>query len=1031
MASRFPKVFSIPSGVPFLETLAGAVLQDGFPAAAPPSQTELVGYTILVPTRRAARELTDAFLRTSGGEALLLPNIRPLGDVDEEELSLQESAGAGVAGLEFPPAISPLRRQLLLARLLLDWAQSNPAAPFAEALLPGPAEAVRVARGLGRLLDQLETEEISFSGFEKLVAEEFALYWQDVLQVLCLVRNELPEALSRLGVIGAAERRGLLLRAEADRLEGLQPDSPIIAAGSTGSIPATAKLLKVISALPNGAVVLPGLDVHLDSDSWNALDPQHPQFGLRELLQEFEIGREHVETLGAHGRVGWPRQRLLSEIMRPSETTDLWREQLAALAPDAGAALRGLSLIQAPARREEALAIALALRETIETPGKTAALITPDRNLGRQVSAQLNRWGLAVDDSAGVPLSRTVPGTFVNVILDALNSGFAPESLAALFAHPLARFGEPPGEAARCARKLELAIWRGVPPFTDVRDAPKALERRQDEVSKRPHWHPHLARWDEADWTRAGWAAEAVLPAFEPFLAALQGGTPMRLDVAADTLVRVAEFIARDETGVASHLWSGEAGEQLAQFFAGLVEPAEDCPMVAIPDLGAVIMNLMAQPVVRPRYGAHPRLHILGLLEARLTNYDVVILGGLNEGVWPAETETDPWLNRPMRAGMGLSSPERRMGLSAHDFVQAAASQGMVYLSFCEKLDGAPAVPSRWILRLEAAMTALGSAGLDDAGNRLLSLAAGLDAPDGVRTVGKPSPTPALELRPRQLSVTEIETWLRDPYAVFARHVLSLMPLEGLNLAPGPREQGVLFHAIFEDFAQEHGDVLPPDVCAELLRIAASQFESWSGHPEVEAFWWPRLERVAEAANAEETKLRQDVASLHVEDYGKLSIGSEFVLTGRADRIDVHTDGSARIVDYKTGAPPGITEALSGKSPQLLLEAVMVLRGAFEGVEAKSIRELLYVQLSGGEPPIVPRYLDPASSKPRIEASVEEICWQIFGKLEKMIHRYQNNPKQPYLPRVLPRHENVELPYDHLSRHREWEDQASEAGGSR
>lgn len=1022
MSRSVANVFSIPPGVPFLDALARAVLDDGFPLEAPPSRAELTGYTILVPTRRAARELADAFLRISGGEALLLPNIRTLGDVDEEELTLSSST----VELELPPAISPLRRQLLLARLLLDWAQANPSAPFAEALLPGPAEAIRVARGLGSLLDQLETEEISLRSFETLVAEEFAAYWQDVLQVLSLIRKELPEAMASLGAIGPADRRGKLLRAEADRLSELQPQQPVIAAGSTGSIPATARLLNVISRLPNGAVVLPGLDLELDDHSWNALDPQHPQFGLRELLQTFELGREHVQSLSPGPDASTPRRKLLSEIMRPSETTELWHERLAALTPDSKEAFKNLSLLRAPSRREEALAIALAMRETIETPGKTAALITPDRTLGRQVSAQLKRWNLQVDDSAGIPLSRSVPGTFINLVLEVLKSGFAPKAIVALFAHPLARFGLPPGEAARAARKLELAVWRGVPPSSDLDDLYRSIEQRRKEVEQRPHWHPHLARWDEDDWARAATAAVRIAAPFEPFADAHAGGTPMRLDVAAETLVRVAEEIAQDDRADVSALWSDEAGDQLAQFFAGLIDLGDDCPFVAVPDLCAVIMDLMAQPVVRPRYGTHPRLHILGLLEARLTSYDVVILGSLNEGIWPAQVDADPWINRPMRAELGLSSPERRMGLSAHDFVQASASPGMVYLSYSGKLDGAPAVPSRWILRLEAAMSAMGSPGIDAAGNRLLSLAAGLDASSSVSPVSRPAPKPALDLRPKQLSVTEIETWLRDPYAIFARHVLKLAPLERMNLAPGPLEQGILFHSVFERFAEQFTEALPEDIANALLVLGAEEFAEWTGHPEVAAFWWPRFERVALAASGIEPALREGVAEVHVEDYGRLTIGSgqaEFLLSGRADRIDILQDGSARIIDYKTGAPPGVTEALSGKSPQLLLEAAMLLRGGFKDIAAKRISGLLYLQLSGGDPPIADKWLDPGSSKPKIDASVHDICEQVFAKFEQLIIRYLTNPSQPYRPRVMPKHD-VEMAYDHLSRHREWENQA-------
>lgn len=1018
-----PNIWSIPSGAPFLKSLARAVLEGGFPTPhlPAPGPAELSAYTILVPTRRAARELAAAFLNASDGAALLLPRIQPLGDVDEEELSL--SPAAFEASVELPPAISALRRQLILARLLMEWAKANLETQFAKALLAHPSQAVEVAADLGRLVDQLETEEIDLDQLAHLVSENFAAYWLDVLDVLDVVRRQLPAELEARGMIGPAARRNLLLNAEAARLSAAPPEAPYIAAGSTGSIPATANLLKTISLLPNGAVVLPGLDFSLDEESWQALDPQHPQFGLHELLEGLGARREDVKTLAKASAESRARSRLLSEAMRPSETTDLWQSTLPQLQTELGTSLNNLTLLRAPGRREEALSIALRMREATETPGQTAALITPDRNLGRRVSAHLKRWNLNVDDSAGVPLSRTVPGTFINLILGALESNFHATSLVALCAHPLSRFALARGAAARGARKLELAVLRGVAP-AGLDALPGALTKRRKEVAEKPHWFPHLAGWNDRDWTEADAAAHMIPPPFEHLINIAAAGWPVKLQVAVETIVRAAETIAADETGDASALWSGEAGEHLSQFFSNLLEAGDDGPLIAPADLSRVIMALMAQPVVRPRYGTHPRLQILGLLEARMTDHDVVILGGLNEKIWPAQTQSDAWLNRPMRAALGLASPERRMGLSAHDFVQAACAAGPVYFTYSDKHEGAPSVPSRWVLRLGAILDALKGPDLEERGQKLLAAALGLDQAAGSKPIERPAPAPALDLRPKGLSITEIETWLRDPYAIYARHILKLVPLEELGLAPGPRERGMLFHEIFERFSKQHNAALPEDIAGELERIGKVCFAEWESHPDVAAFWWPRFLRVADAAAELERELRKNASAVHVETSGKLTIpvagDGIFTLSGRADRIDILDDGSARIIDYKTGSPPGAKEALSGYAPQLLLEAGMIAQCAFDGVPAAAASELMYIQLTGGEPPLTLKKIDPSATRPPIKQELEEICRSTMESLKRHIARYCLDPQHPYRPRVLSKYTSATLPYDHLSRHREW-----------
>jgi ATP-dependent helicase/nuclease subunit B len=489
-------VFTVPPGVPFLAALARAILAGGFPAPAmaPPDPLDLARWTILLPTRRAARSLMVAFLEAGGGTARLLPRIRALGDVEEEDL-LFADAEAGIEAIA--PAISPLQRLFLLASLIRDWAGQYPRGRLAAALVHSPVQALLLARSLARLIDSFDTEQVDLEAIAGLVEGELAGHQEMVLDFLALVRVRLPGEMTRLGLVSPAERRNKLMAEEALRLESGGATGPVIAAGSTGSVPATARLLTAVAKMTHGAVVLPGLDVDLEPESWDQLRPQHPQFGMRELLKLMGVERCEVRLLPGIGRTpdrdarGW----LASEIMRPAETSERWHDTMAHNRERLALALRGMSAIAAPGRREEATAIALIMRRTLQVPGRTAALVTPDRGLARQVKAELKRWTIEIDDSAGEPLIRTPAGAFAALVAEAAASGFGARELVALFNHPLCRFGLERSALVAAASTLEIAALRGVAVEPGLAGLAKALDSAPDRASLR-HAHPLLARID-------------------------------------------------------------------------------------------------------------------------------------------------------------------------------------------------------------------------------------------------------------------------------------------------------------------------------------------------------------------------------------------------------------------------------------------------------------------------------------------------------------------------------------------------------
>jgi len=970
-----PAVHTIPSQLPFVDVLAAGIRArvGGDPAA-------LGAVHVLLPTRRACRALAEAFLRAGGGVPMLLPRMSPLGDVDDDDLAL-EGAEDAFGALDVPPAMPEARRRLLLARLILASGEHART----------PDQAVRLAGELARLIDQVRTERLDFDKLADLAPERFAEHWQTTLRFLAIVTEAWPKVLADHGMIDPAERRNRLIEARTEVWRAAPPDTLVVAAGSTGSVPATADLLQVIANLPHAAVVLPGLDTEASEGAWTAIasEPSHPQFGMARLLERLEVDRSDVRpwhTPAAGNDERTARVRFVQQALAPPMATP--SRPSAASPPDT---FDGVTTVVAPTPREEAGIIALALRGALETPAKTAMLVTPDRALARRVTAELGRWSIDIDDSAGRALALTAPGVFLRLLARAVAEDVAPVALLALLKHPLTAAGMAPETLRERARTLERTVLRGVRPAPGISGIRAVLGAEEGAFTD---------------------VLSAIEQAIQPFVAALARNEVALADVA-DAHVRAAEALARTDTeDGATRLWAGDAGEVAAGRIAEILDAGEALGAVVGVDYPALFEALIAETVVRPRYGRHPRLAIFGPLEARLQSADLVILGGLNEGTWPPEARANPWMSRPMMASFGLPLPERRVGLAAHDFAQAVAAPEVV-LTRSERVDGTPTVPSRWLMRLSTLAEAVSRTNPFLTDRKWLQWLRDLDRPEGPpRPVDRPAPTPPVEARPKSLSVTRIETWIRDAYAIYARNILGLEPLAQLDQSPEAAERGILVHDILERFVASHPDVLPDDALAALIDIGRARFREFGDRPGVQAFWWPRFVRAAGWFIGWERRRRalgwQPAA---IERKGRLMLaGLDFELRGRADRIERGPGSSLAIIDYKTGALPGKREVMCGLAPQLSLEAAMAAAGAFSGVETAAVDELVYVKVSGSRQPGDERMID---------EDVPDLATRTMDGLRRRIAAFQR-PETPYLSRERVQFEGREGDYDHLARVREW-----------
>ncbi len=1031
-AAKSVAVFTVPPGRAFLDCLAEAILNGNLPRAGgpAPSPLDLAAWTLMLPTRRAVRAFQDAFLRASakrtpGTRAMLLPRIKPIAEGDEDLTLLTGLASLDSLGAsEVAPAVSEIERRLVLTNLVMRWSKAlREAADDTQTVSPGgstPAQAARLAAELARLMDGIETEGANMNAMSALVPEGFSEHWQKTLQFLEIVRAWWPEHLAERGLLSPADRRNKLIRAEAARLEANPPRYPIIVAGVTGSIPASAELMRVVAGLPQGAIVLPGLDQSLDADGWAAVPkhPEHPQFGLAKLLTALGVMRDDVAILpDAHASApAILRAAIVSEAMRPASTTDKWHAFTATA--DAAAittGLKGVSVIELANAQEEAEAVALILREAAETPGRTAALVSPDRLLARRVATRLETWGIRVDDSAGRPFAKTVPGTFLDLVIDAAASRFEPAKLMTLLKHPLTRLGLAAFDVRRAGRALEIAAFRTLYFGRGLDGVEAALERANQESETGRRREKAVRRLWTEDWNAARELVGRLRDAFEPLQVVFDQRGPHPLSVLVNAHVAVADALSRlPEETPEPVLWRGEAGQAAAMFFTGLLDKSLPVTAIAATDYADFYRGLLAGETVRSRIPVHPRLSIWGPFEARLQQPDVLILGSLNEGTWPQAADPGPWLNRPMRQQMGLPSPEESIGYAAHDVSMLFGAE-TVHITRAQKIDGVPTVPSRWLLRLNALLDGADLSATLTPTKPWRQWAQARDAIVKPMRIAAPAPRPPVGLRPRQLSVSDVETLMANPYAIFASRILKLDPMPGLGLPPDASLRGSIIHDALGRFAAEHPVALPPDIQSELVKLTEKVLAAYAADPRVAAFWVPRFGRFAAWFAETEPSRREGMVRTLAEISGTVVFatpGGPFTLKARADRIDVGND-QLLITDYKTGAYLSTLASKSskGEAPQLSLEAAIAAAGGFTHLDAMPVSALRYISASGGEPA--------GSVTPVKTESVTALAAQALAGLERLIALF-DNPATPYAATRRPRFDYAFDDFAHLARVAEW-----------
>ncbi len=997
-------LFTIPQTRPFLHHLARAVLAGDLPRAGgkAPDPLALSRIEILLPSRRSCRALSDCFIALSPGTNVLLPKIRPLGDVDEILALVSPASPLSRHPERLRPVVPELERRLLLTEFVRAWSDNmrKAASEGDEGVFPvtNLAQATALARELMELMDEAELEGADLTKVHGL-GGDFPEHWNLTVRFLEIITRTWPEVMAEQNQMTAVARRDLLIRADAARYGAAPPDHPVILAGEVAGVAATADLMEAIARLPQGAVVLPGLDPLLDEESWAEIvphHPEHPQYGLKQFLDRFEVTAQEVPPLAGciPDENETARLKLISETMRPARTSHRWRslfeEDNPASTHQLASALDHFNLIETATEREEAEVIALILREAIVTRHQTAALVTPDRRLARRVFAHMEKWDLLIDDSGGEPLSRTRAGAFSDLVIEAVSNDFAPVTLLSLLKHPLTRLNRPVGEMRKAARALELFALRQHRLESGLFSIRRNLQRARHRMENNSERHPVIRRLREEDLLAADRLLDDLEEVFADLIKVFRHHEKLGLKQFAQlhrqALVKIAarpdeeELPAQGDLFAASppeeedpleepppdgepdadtvdededsELWEREAGEALAAFFDSLLEQVHPARTTAR-EYAGLYHSLMSDQVVRNRRPVHPRLFMWGPMEARLLSADIVVLGALNEGSWPQPADADAWLSRPMRAEVGLPSPERRIGRSAHDMAQVLGAN-RVYLTRATRIDGVPSVPSRWLLRMQALCKGakLEKRLRPPASERWLDLARERDrVSNSSDRIARPNPVPPLTARPRRLPVTSIEKWIANPYAIFAGQILKLSPLPELGREPDAAMRGQIIHNALHRFSTLYAQELPEETGELLAQMGHEAMDRLGDHARIIAFWKPQFARFAQWFGETEPARRHDLARHLTELEGRMSFDSpagEFTLTARADRIDLRENGSVVIIDYKSSSrTPG--EVWAMKSPQLPLEAAIAGAGGFADLGRVATGDLLYISATGRE----------------------------------------------------------------------------------
>ncbi len=955
--------------------------------------------TLFLPTARACLAMRDAFLRNSEGSSVIMPKMIPLSEVDENTmLPFMDHTFA-----QIKPPISSLKRDIYLTRLI---AQTTGIQGKQDKENISYDQAAYIAKSLAKLLDDSQHFGVNLEHIQSLARGEHAEHWQPILTFLDIIYQHWPKILDSLQVQDGAAYQDQILRLLSNLWEKQPPQSPIIAAGINRNIPAVHEFLNAIVHHAKGAIIFQGVEqitpeletyFHDHDHDWfsQAQAQSSPLWVTSSILKHLDVKPQNVQNLAINTAAKQShinRAIFLADCLKPVSVFPDFDDFSTDL-------LDNFELIECENLIHEAQTIALIMRQQLEKSGKTAALVTPNRALAQHVTAQLKRWGLNIDDSAGTPLSQTPIGIYLKATAQLACSGIRPKDLMALLKHPFTKMGLPIQDFRSHVRKLDLLL----------RSAGniKGLDAIKQAILQNSHISSNLLN---------------ILNEFDvkitPLLQELSKAKASP-QILLRKQIEFVQWAASDETSSGSdELWKQEAGHSAAELLSALLEELSIIEHIQ-PSRWTEFLNIFLQgQTVRPMKRAHPRLSIWGMVESRMMQADLVIIGSVNEGHWPQIPDAGPWLNRPMRSNIGLPSVEQEIGLNAADFLNLATTEHVIITRAIT--ENAPMEKSRFLRRIEASLQKQKHLSLIKENSPFLDWRAQLinkEQTPNLLPAQKPAPKPPFDVRPQQLSITDFGRLINDSYAIYGKKILNLKPLDDLEKDMDHKNFGTLAHEVLELYMhnnQVKGNIPQKTDLSALQNLALEKLNEQNLPKPQHIFWQVRLNRLCQSFFAQELIARKKTQKSWLEIEGAMQFQrplSTFTLKGKADRIDLLSDGSLRIIDYKTGRLPAKSKVIQFEEPQLLLEAILARHHGFGELSGEASL-LEYWHISGN--------LGAKSENIELQDKYADLIDDAYIKICKTIDDYNDTAKayEPYSGgKILPYGSD----YDHLSRFNEWQ----------
>jgi ATP-dependent helicase/nuclease subunit B len=1042
MSADVSRVFSIPVDMPFLDVLAENILAGKIIVEWPEKNDplSLCRGTIILPTRRSAESLKKIFL--SKYKITFVPKILTLGELDfsENVEEIQPNAIDLGEQLFAYKKMSLLRRKLYLTNLIKFWAHqiehshtyyshNDESTEFATekflrefSIVNSLSGALGLASSLEHLIDTLAIHDRSWSDLEQLSPPgDVDEYWQLAKQFLRIVAEFWPKYCEAQGALDAIAYQKMLIKRYSNLLESNSLIGPIIIAGSTGSIPATTALVKLIALRNNGAVVLSGLDKNMDSGDWkeiqrNSLTQQlltHPQSQFAKLLMNLQIERESIEELGTRKLNGLTKNKFLSEVMRPFNSTEFWSEGLKLVSDiECETVLKNLSIIEAKNEQEEALAISVCVKEVLEKTNNTIDIITPDRSIARRVKSELRRWNLSVEDSFGEKPIYSTMGQLLVSILNVMINDFSPINIYSMLINEHFSLGIPTSHLSKARSIIDYNILRS--PLKNAGTSAIADELNcLIESSSDPEKFKSSIKFSRNELINARILVERL----NYILISFTSHDNIELDYFSMLIWRSLVLITA-LPGDSERLFQLDGSLEIDALIKEISEAKDIIVSDTLNNIARFLKELIASRTIYRKKNINPRIRILGLLEARLLRSETTILAGLDEHIWPVESQSDPFLNRAWRKALRLPLPEQKVGQNAHDFVSAICAETVI-ISRAVKRNGTPTIPSRFLQRLRALSPDVVFNDAICRGRRYLDLSRCLNYSKQSIIIKRPMPIVDWSILPSRLNVTEVEMLRRDPYSIYAKYVLKFVPLDRVGYKLGARERGNYVHLALARYSLRWPFEISLEPLQELIRIGDEILRNYKCEFNDLSIWRHNFIKSAKWFVEWDSQRRQYlVAPLVIERSGeyrfRLSNGNEFLMTARADRIEILDQNLISIFDFKTGKIPTLAQVMAGFSPQLILEALIAIEGGFKGVSAASISSLEYIKFGGkggGESnPVFGR---------EMTKEIIDLAERQFSELCRLIDSHWVKAR-PFYSRPHVQFLSERSSYDHFARVPEW-----------